>query len=135
MRPDHLARRLNLHLEDVFEYPLILFDNTMASGPILEDMLEHSRRPPIRAVLTNSVTVLKAMVSEGAGISIVAPIDVFSEVRTGSLCFRPLRGERMFELLSLAARDAKAFNPTTRDFARIIASTLDDLSPYTADAF
>jgi len=100
----------------------------------LEDMLERSGRPPIRAVATNSVTILKAMVSEGTGISIVAPIDVFSEVRAGSLCFRPLRGARMFEPLSVAARDAKALNPTTRDFARIIASTLDDLSPYTADA-
>jgi DNA-binding transcriptional LysR family regulator len=135
MRPDHpLARRREVRLEDVFEYPLVLFDNTMASGPILEDMLERSGRPPNRVVATNSVTVVKAMVSDGTGISIVAPIDVFSEVRAGSLCFKPLTGARMFELLSVAARDAKALNPTTRDFAKIIASTLDDLRPYTADA-
>ena len=135
MRPDHpLASRREVHLDDVFEYPLILFDNTLTSGPIVEDMLERSRRPPIRAVVTNSVTILKAMVTEGAGISILAPIDVFSEVRARSLCFRPLRGARMFDSLSVAARDAKALNPTTRDFARIIASTLDGLRPYTADA-
>ena len=93
----------------------------------MEDMLERSRRLPIRAVVTNSVTILKAMVAEGAGVSILAPIDVVSEVRARSLCFRPLAGARMFDLLSVAARDAKALNPTTRDFARIIVSTLESL--------
>ena len=128
MRPDHpLASRPEVHLDDVLEYPLVLFDNTLTSGPIVEDMLERSRRPPVRAVVTNSVTVLKAMVAEGAGVSILAPIDVISEVRARTLSFRPLAGARMFDLLSVAARDAKALNPTTRDFARIIVSTLDHL--------
>ncbi|MEI3851214.1 MULTISPECIES: LysR family transcriptional regulator [Ensifer] len=128
MRPDHpLASRAELHLEDLLEYPLILVDNTLTMGPVVDEMLERSRRPPIRAVVTNSVTILKAMVAEGGGVSILTPIDVFSEVRAKSLLFKPLAGARMFELLSVAARDAKALNSTTRDYVRIIALTLDGL--------
>ncbi|WP_353615034.1 hypothetical protein [Sinorhizobium sp. NFACC03] len=73
------------------------------------------------------MTVLKAMVAEGGGVSILTPVDVFSEVRAKSLLFKPIAGARLFELLSVAARDAKALNPTTRDYVRIIALTLDGL--------
>jgi len=129
MPPGHtLADRVEVRIDDLFDYPLIMADNSLTIGPVVDDMLERSRRPPIRRVTTNSVTMLKTMVAQGTGISILTTIDVFSEVSTGRLCFRPLAGARMFELLSVTARDIKALNPATRHFAQIIGSTLDSLS-------
>ncbi|WP_292105348.1 LysR family transcriptional regulator [Mesorhizobium sp.] len=129
MRPDHpLADQAEVHVDDLFDHPLIIADNSLTIGPVVDDMLERSRRPPIRTVTTNSVTMLKTMVAQGMGISILTSIDVFSEVRAGSLGFRPLAGARMVELLSVAARDVKALNPATRDLAHIIGATLESLS-------
>ncbi|RRH93979.1 LysR family transcriptional regulator [Mesorhizobium tamadayense] len=129
MRPDHpLVGRQEVRIDDLFDYPFIIADNSLTIGPVVDEMLERSRKPPIRTVTTNSVTMLKTLVAQGTGISILTTADVFSEVRSGSLCFRPLAGGRMFELLSVAARDVKALNPATRDFAHIISSTLESLS-------
>lgn len=129
MPPDHpLVALKEVRIDDVFDHALVISDNSLTIGPLVDNMLERSRRHPIRTVTTNSVTTLKAMVAQGTGIGILITIDVFSEIRAGSLSFRPLAGARMFEVLSVAARDIKALNPVAHDFTLIIGSMLESLS-------
>ena len=72
MRPDHpLAGRQEVCIDDPFDCPFIIADNSLAIRPIVKDMLERPRKPPIRTVTTNSVTMLKTLVAQGTGISIL----------------------------------------------------------------
>ncbi len=128
MRPDHpLAKKPEVQLDALFDHPLVLADHTLTIGPVVDDMLERSRRPGARAVVTNSVTTLKTMIGEGVGVSVLTFADVFREVRTGQLRFVPLAGQRMFEVLSVAVRDTKALGALTREFARILVAALDEV--------
>ncbi|MBB3705075.1 hypothetical protein FHS67_001385 [Aminobacter aminovorans] len=66
--------------------------------------------------------MLKSLICQGAGISILTPIDI-SRAAGRRAAFRA--NCRMFELLSISARDVKALSPSADMTARIMAASLD----------
>jgi hypothetical protein len=62
------------------------------------------------------------------GTSIPTTVDVFNERRSGDLCFMPIAGARMFELLSVSARDVKTLDPSAAQMVEIASWALDGLA-------
>jgi DNA-binding transcriptional LysR family regulator len=129
MPPSHrLAREREVPLSALLEYPLVLADGTLSIRPIVDAMLERTRRPAAEAVVTNSIIMLKSMVMRGAGVGVLTSVDVYSEVKAGQLHFAPIAGARVFELLSVSVRDTKALNPSAVRMAEIVSSAMDKLT-------
>lgn len=128
MSTDHpLAAKAELLLEDLCGYPLALADNRLTIGPVVNSMLERLRKPVTRVVSTNSVTALKAMILRSETISLLTAVDVYKEVAEGKLKFVEISGARMFELLSVSARDGKAMSSNSKKMAAILCSALADI--------
>lgn len=128
---DHpLAANSELQLEDLCGYPLALADNRLTIGPVVNSLLERLRRPVRRVVSTNSVTALKAIAQRGDAISLLTSVDVHQEVREKKLKFIEIEGARMYELLSVSARDGKALTPSSSRMVEMICSALSDIGKY-----
>ena len=129
MAPDHpLAGEKEIGFRDLLQHSLVLADDTLTVGPIVNAMLARSGQELASMVTTNSITAIKALVMQGAGASLLTPIDVHDEVGRGDLRFVPVTGTRMFMTLSVAARDVNALTPDARSMARIFRSMLDSLT-------
>jgi DNA-binding transcriptional LysR family regulator len=127
MPKDHpLAKSAEVHPDELFDHPIVVADNSVTIGPVIGAMIERSRKPSVPLAATNSIAMLKTMVRRGAGISILTPIDIYGELLADELHFAPIAGTRMFELLSVTARDVKTLPPSATAMAAIIASALED---------
>lgn len=127
--PDHpLIRCADVQIRDLWEYPLVLADETLTIGPIVNGMLQRTAGEDVGAVMTNSISVLKSLVKQNQGISLLTRIDIQKEIQSGELIFKPLTGNRMFTTLSVAIRDEKALSPSSRQLVEIICSMLNDLA-------
>lgn len=124
--PGHpLSRKAKLRLEDIFQYPLALADNRLTIGPVVNTLLERSRKSLTRTIVSNSIAVLKSFAQRGEGVTILTSVDVYNEVKTKQLHFAPFDGSRMYELLSISVRDDKALPPNTKAMADILRNALD----------
>ncbi len=124
---DHpLSRAAGVHRDDLFDLPVVVADNSVTIGPVVAAMMERSRTPSVPLVTTNSISTLKGMVRRGAAVSILTPIDVYGELLADELHFAPIAGTRMFELLSVAARDMNTLSASAAALAAIIGVALDE---------
>lgn len=101
---------------------------TLTIGPIVNGMLQRTAGEDVGAVMTNSISVLKSLVKQNQGISLLTRIDIQKEIQSSELIFKPLTGNRMFTTLSVAIRDEKALSPSSRQLVEIICSMLNDLA-------
>ncbi len=127
MSHDHpLAGKTEVQSDELCDYPLALADNRLTIGPVVHAMLERSRRPVNQAVMSNSVTVLKAFALRGSGLSILTSVDVYQEVNEGHLKFALVEGARMYEMLSISVRDDRALSRSSRKMVEILCSAMDN---------
>lgn len=122
-----LATKPELQLDDLTVYPLALADDRLTIGPVVNTLLERLRRPVGRVVRTNSVTALKSIVERADAISLLTSVDVYKEVAEGRLTFTQINGARMYEVLSISARDGKALSSSARKMATILCSALAEV--------
>lgn len=126
--PSHkLMQRKKVYIEDILNEHFLSTDDSLTIGPMADLLIQKLRSPIHKIAVSNSIALLKAMVQEGLGISILTLIDVYEEVESGKLGFVPLSGPRMSVALSLSSRDVNALTDTGKAIAGIISSSLDEV--------
>lgn len=120
-----LAKRQKIELHELFEHPLVVADDSITIGPVVTAMIERSRVPATPVVTTNSISMLKSLIGQGVGVSIMTPIDVYDELLRGELRFTPVVGARMFEVLTISARDAETLLPSAARMAKLLGAVLE----------
>jgi DNA-binding transcriptional LysR family regulator len=96
VRPDHpLARRTVIQLRDVLTYPLVLLEPTFRIRQLLAgvERTEDIHLDPI--VTTSSLILIKDLVLNGTGITLVNEILFSDELEKGSLVAIPLDHESL----------------------------------------
>lgn len=128
MSPGHpLSKKHEVRLDDIYEYPVALADTRLTIGPVINTILERSRKSLNRAMVSNSVTLLKAFARRGEGVTILTAVDIYREIQDGQLQFTPIDGARMYELLSISVRDDKTLPPGIRRMTEILQTALDEI--------
>lgn len=126
--PSHkLMRRKSVDIEDVLNEYFLSTDDSLTIGPMADLLIQRLRSPIHKIAVSNSIALLKAIVQEGLGLSILTLIDVYEEVESGKLGFVPLSGPRMSAALSLSSRDLNALTDAGKAMAGIIANSLDEV--------
>ncbi len=114
-------------IDDLAPYPIVLADKSMPIGQLARVLLERLRMPVEEITSTNSITLLKALVRSGDGVSFMTSIDVHQEIRDGSFRFIPISGVRFVEHLSISLR--RASQPETiAGFVELLKAELVKLS-------
>lgn len=131
--PSHaLAAKPFATIDDIQDQDFLITDESLTIGPLSQIIIERLRAPVQRIAVTNSIAFLKAMVQDGLGLSMLTMIDVYDEVKSGSLRFVPMSGARMSTPLSLSARDVNALTEIGRATTEIITASLDELGELAA---
>lgn len=104
--------------------PVVLADRSLSIEPIVRSLMTQMGMMSQAIATSNSVTALKQLVAQGAGVSFLTWADVREEVSQGKLIFLPVSDRRMFELLSVYGRNPAQMSPTTRALADIIITEL-----------
>ena len=114
MPPSHpLASRSRVSLAECADYPLIAPDDTLSLRLVINRLWHASLGTnPRFAVVTSSVSLMKAMILNGLGVGLLTAIDADDEIERGELVFRPFHDERVsvstLTLIRSASRNPSA---------------------------
>lgn len=100
-----------------------------SSGNSLRNAINLALAPlalPVEPVMeTNSVELMKAMVKQGAGLSLLNPLDVIAECRRGELAFRPFSPPYVrHQAMKLFARARTPLDAATSLFSEYLMTEL-----------
>ncbi len=128
--PDHpLAQETGpVDLTDIVQERLVLAQ----SGTSLRDVINlalSSVPIPVEPVLeTNSSETIRQLVRRGIGITLLNPLDVAAECRSGDLVFRPLNGPKLHhQPMKLFTRARVSMDAATSLFIEFLLQELADL--------
>lgn len=128
LQNDHpLIEYSELGPRDLLNHTLVLGDDALTIGPISMGMLKRLKANIATSAESNSVQFLKSLVKRGAGISLLTRLDIYDELKTRELAFRPLSSPRKYTTLSVCLRDDKALSPAALRLSEIICDLIDDL--------
>ncbi|MDR3373504.1 MAG: LysR family transcriptional regulator [Ancalomicrobiaceae bacterium] len=126
---DHrLARQDRVSLVDLVQERLVLG----LPGTSLRDTINLALAPlPISvepALETNSSEMIRSLVRQGAGVSLLNPLDVLVETRRGELVYRPLSdGHVRPQPMKLFARARASLDAATSVFVEFILAELVEM--------
>jgi len=126
MRPDHpLASQPTVRLSDCMGIPLALSDTSMSIRRYIDKAAQRAGLALDVYYTTNSIEMMKFIVSKSGGLSIMSAPDIAEEKRRGVLEFRRLtdryisRGD-----LRLVERATGPMGPSARAFMEVLQETL-----------
>jgi DNA-binding transcriptional LysR family regulator len=91
--PDHaLAQREEIELKDIADYPLILRERGSGTRHVTMDMFREQGFEPNLLLEAGNVDLIKDLIHEGAGVSIMSGIGVDEELADKTLCGIPITG-------------------------------------------
>lgn len=95
--PGHpLSRRRPVAPEDLSQHPLILYESGSNTRRVIDDFFLEEKVTARVAMETENVEIIKAMVSNGLGVSIIPFAAAAKDVRAGRLAYSRLRGRKLF---------------------------------------
>jgi len=127
--PDHpLATRPALRLSDCVSERLILPPRGSGIRVLLDVAFAEARMEPNILVESNSVELRKALVREGAGITILAAVDLIGDVADGILCHVPLADPHVpGQTLKLVSRSKGTLEPLQAKLAEAFRRAFADI--------
>ncbi|MCY1370926.1 pca operon transcription factor PcaQ [compost metagenome] len=127
--PGHpLTAHATALLAECVGYPLILPAPSLSIRPILDAAFERSAIRVSPVVETTSTALMRRLVRDGGGITLLNRLDVDEERNDGSLVFVPLRDTTLrAQTLTLETRAAQAPSAAAELFANHVVACLDDL--------
>jgi DNA-binding transcriptional LysR family regulator len=91
-----LSRERTIDSKALGRYPLILFEAGSNTRKPIDDFFA-SRQVPMNVIMeTENVEIIKAMVANGLGISILPYAAIAADARSGRFAWIRLRGERLY---------------------------------------
>jgi DNA-binding transcriptional LysR family regulator len=95
--PRHpLARARALDARSLGRYPLILFERGSNTRKILDEFFLQEQVEANVAMETENVEIIKAMVANGLGISLIPYAAIARDLRAGRFAWARLRGRRLY---------------------------------------
>lgn len=85
-----LAGRVQLRLSDCLLYKLVIANSTLDLRLIVDEVLSRASAKPELIASSNSVMLMKELVTRGMGIGLMTEMDADKEVRSGQLVYIPL---------------------------------------------
>jgi DNA-binding transcriptional LysR family regulator len=115
-------------LAECVGYPLILPAPSLSIRPILDAAFGRSAISVSPVVETTSTALMRRLVRQGGGITLLNRLDVDEERQDGSLVFIPLRDATLgAQTLTLETRAAQVQSPAVELFANHVVACLDEL--------
>jgi DNA-binding transcriptional LysR family regulator len=115
-------------LAECVGYPLILPAPSLSIRPILDAAFGRSAINVSPVIETTSTALMRRLVRQGGGITLLNRLDVDEERQDGSLVFIPLRDATLrAQTLTLETRAAQAPSPAAELFANHVVTCLDEL--------
>lgn len=110
--PEHAqAKSEQISVHDCDEYPLVLPAQPLSlRGSIDEFWHKYTGSLPSPVFESNSVALLKSMISTTGAMGILTPVDVASEVREGTLVSIPLKEVSPVRVLSLVTSSSRTMS-------------------------
>ncbi len=95
--PGHpLSHRRAVRPEDLAKYPLILFEPGSSTRKVLDQFFIEEAIPVDIAMETENVEIIKAMVANGIGITIIPYAAIGKDVRGNRFSYNPIEGRRLY---------------------------------------
>ncbi|HUP45781.1 MAG TPA: LysR family transcriptional regulator [Thermoanaerobaculia bacterium] len=91
-----LARERSVDARTLGRYPLILFEPGSNTRRVLDEFFRDEEVPMKIAMETQNVQIIKAMVSNGLGVSLLPYSAIAGEIRTGRYAWTRVRGRHLF---------------------------------------
>lgn len=127
--PGHpLTTQATTVLAECVGHPLILPSATLSLRPILDGAFRRSAISVSPIIETTSTALMRRLVMQGVGITLLNRLDIDEEHRAGSLVFVPLRDAGLSpQTLKLVARAGPEPDPAARLLGQQVMRCLDDL--------
>lgn len=127
--PGHaLTAHASTVLAECVGHPLLLSAPSLSIRPIIDAAFERSGLRASPVIETTSTALMRRLVREGEGITLLNRLDVAEEMHDGSLVFVPLRDATLpAQTLTLETRAAQAPSPAAELFANHVTACLDEL--------
>ncbi len=106
---------------------LVLPDRSLSLNATVKSMIQRMGLNSQAIAKSNSVSAIKQLVIQGAGISFLTWADVRDEVTRGDLLFCQIEGQNIYELLTLSGRNPAQMSETTQALAQICVQTLEKI--------
>ncbi len=95
--PGHpLSRRRTVNPDDLGKYPVILFEPGSNTRKVLDQFFLDEKIPADVAMETENVEIIKAMVANGIGISIIPFTAVAKDIRGGRFFYTRIAGRKLY---------------------------------------
>ena len=95
--PGHpLAKKRPVPPEDLSKYPLVLYESGSNTRHVLDSFFREEKVAARVVMETENVEIIKSMVSNGLGVSIIPFAAAAKDVRTGRLSHSRIRGRKLF---------------------------------------
>lgn len=92
--PNHsLAGNVNARLSDCIEHGIVIPDRSLALREVIDRMLAKSSSQPRVVAASNSIMVMKDLVTRGMGIGLMTEMDARREIEARSLVYVPLKDQ------------------------------------------
>lgn len=128
MRPNHDLVQVNpIPRSELNKYPLILADQSLSISPVVQSMLAQSGMSTAAIAKSNSVTVIKSLISQSDAITFLTLVDVHSELENNQLHFGRVERTNTHEVLSVCALDGTHMTPTAKLVAQLAGKQLDEI--------
>jgi DNA-binding transcriptional LysR family regulator len=130
MRPDHpLAARRNVHFSVCMEYSFVAPAAPLALRSHLAG-LEAIAEVPLRPVAaSDNIQMIKSLIVQGVGVSVLSWLDVAAEVERGDLAFVPLANEAARPLtLALCVAPARQLSNAARVLLARIETAVEEIA-------
>ena len=123
--PDHpFSTKRNMVLKECYEEQFLLPDRSMILGRRVQSILPgHLSLIPFR---TNSMRLIRNFIIQNAGITLMNIIDVWNEVRAGTLVFIPLSDQTLSTKLAFCVRDRLATVKEVQEIAGSLYRMLEE---------
>ncbi|HEX6161442.1 MAG TPA: LysR family transcriptional regulator [Thermoanaerobaculia bacterium] len=91
-----LTRTRSIEPRALARYPLILFESGSNTRKVVDEFLFHQQIPANVVMETENVEIIKAMVANGLGVTILPYGAMAAELRSGRFVWARIRGARLY---------------------------------------
>lgn len=128
--PGHaLANRTSVSMHEVVQLELALAEPGTTLREVIDGALPATEAAITPVMQSNSVETLRALVRLQGAVTILNPLDVFSDTQAGALTFVPITGSQVrSQPLKLVARGRSALETASSLFAEELAGALVELT-------
>ncbi|WP_319546568.1 LysR family transcriptional regulator [Ruegeria conchae] len=113
--------------EELQGQQLVLPDRSLSLNSTVKSMIQRMGLNSQAIAKSNSVSAIKQLVIQGAGVSFLTWADVRDEVTRGDLLFCQIEGQNIYELLTLSGRNPAQMSETTQALVQILVQTLEKI--------